>query len=193
MANLPPELLFLLVAGIISLINWLVERAKKVRQEAAKAQKRRESTTGVDLSRLERSRRSAASSKKPQPQPKSRLPLTEQAAPPRPPGPKPTASPRPVTPAETVRQPTARPQATPLMPHRRRRRPPRRRAGATTPARTAVDRTPGAAVLPANAADDRPLSWRELAAGRSGWRVAFVLREILGPPRAMRPYSPPKR
>jgi len=194
MGNFPIELVFLLVAGLISLINWLVERAAKIRKEAAKAQKRRESRAGVDLEKLGSPRpppeKPAQETPEKLPLPEPRFPIPPPIGGPQPeperPRPEPLTKPQPLTkpgrPAPAAPAPAS--AEGPPVPRRARRRPPRRKRRRKAPV---------AAPAPVSRPADGAVTWRTLLRSRSGARTGFVLGEILGPPVARRRGTLPPR
>lgn len=194
MEHFPIELVFLLVAGLISLINWLVERAAKIRKEAAKAQKRRETRPGVDLENLGSPRPPPEEPARETPQklplPEPRLPIPPPIGGPEAESEQPRPKPKRPTPATPelgeVGSEEIGSAGPPPAPRRRRRPPHRRRRSRAVPA-------VGPAPVAAPARGGRRASWRQLLRHRAGARTGFVLGEILGPPVARRRGALPPR
>jgi len=148
----PPELILLLLAGLIALIKKLVDAARAFRKRVREHQEEMERRGGVELSEAPRTEPRPASRQAPRPAP----------APPPVPGP-------------VVLEPPPR-RLPPRLPLARKERPP-------SPRRLEP--------LPPKEATARPSAVRRhvvelLSSGRESLRDAVILREVLGPPKALR-------
>ena len=167
------QLVLLLIIAAISLVNWLIEKSAKLREQKRLEQLRRDREQSVGFPR------EAAQETVPQPAPPppptpSRtqeelrrmleslgFPIEEGEQAPPPPLPRAETTPEPAFPGEPapaiseVRQPAPRPRS-----------------------------------IPAQVAARRPNPWAEKLRTHEGFREAFALREIIGPPRCLEPYSP---
>jgi hypothetical protein len=172
------QLVLLLIIAAISLVNWLIEKSAKLREEKRLEKLRREREEQQNSFPRQAAQPPPAPQPLPEPIPApaapSRtqeelrrmleslgFPIEEGEQAPPPPLPRAEPTPEPAFPGEPVpgipevRQPAPRPRS-----------------------------------IPAQVAARRPNPWAEKLRTHEGFREAFALREIIGPPRCLEPYSP---
>jgi hypothetical protein len=172
------QLVLLLIIAAISLVNWLIEKSAKLREEKRLEKLRREREEQQNSFPRQAAQPPPAPQPLPEPIPApaapSRtqeelrrmleslgFPIEEEEQAPPPPLPRAEPTPEPAFPGEPapgipeVRQPAPRPRS-----------------------------------IPAQVAARRPNPWAEKLRTHEGFREAFALREIIGPPRCLEPYSP---
>lgn len=168
------QLVLLLIIAAISLVNWLIEKSAKLREEKRLEKLRRE--RGQQQYGFPREAAQPPPQPLPEPVPAAPsrtqeelrrmlesmgFPIEEGEQAPPPPLPRAEPTPEPAFPAEPA----------PAIPEIRQPAPRQR-------------------TLPAKTATRRPNPWAEKLRTHEGFREAFALREIIGPPRCLEPYSP---
>ena len=166
MEDFPTELILFLIAAIIAGVSRIVEGARAVRRRTVEAQRKQEERTGIDLGELDREPKEPP--RQPEPEPLN-LPLPTYGVPlpfPPQPAPEPEAEREP-RPRLVLRGPEASEPA--------------------APARLIHPALRPSKQVQAPRARRHPLA-HTLREGGRAVREAIVIREILGPPRAIRPW-----
>lgn len=172
------QLVLLLIIAAISLVNWLIEKSAKLREEKRLGKLRREREEQQNSFPRQTAQPPPAPQLIPEPVPAAPsrtqeelrrmleslgFPIEEEEQ--APPPPLPRAEPRPEPMAPVFEEPA------PAIPELR---PP----------------APRPKPQPVHAIARRPNPWAEKLRTHEGFREAFALREIIGPPRCLEPYSP---
>ncbi len=172
------QLVLLLIIAAISLVNWLIEKSAKLREEK----------------RLEKLRREREEQQNSFPR--------QAAQPPPAPQPLPEPIPAPAAPSRTQEELRRMLESLgfPIEAGEQAPPPPLPRAGPTPEPAFPGEPAPGIPEvrqpaprprpIPAQVAARRPNPWAEKLRTHEGFREAFALREIIGPPRCLEPYSP---
>lgn len=158
------QLVLLLIIAGISLINWLVEKSKKLREEKRLEQARGQRTQAPPALPREEPVATPREPREDESSEQMRRLLEAMGIPTEFPGEPAVAEPEPLQP--TLSEPPP---------------PPPLPAAPPTPARPSLRKKRPASVATAS----KPSAWRQRLHSQAALREAIVLREILGPPRAL--------